>query len=998
MERVRCPVLIGRADELALLQDLLRRADGRDGHAALIAGDAGIGKSRLVAELVARAAAAGAQVLSGACAEAELTISFLPFVEAISNRLALDDGVRDELGPFRHELARLVPSLSEEPPPVDPHDPAAGRLRLFDAAAALIRHLGRRSVVVLVVEDLQWADPSTRELFDYLVRVARPLRLLLIGTCRLEDLPRRHPLRVLIRGWVKTQLVERIDLNPLGPSETRAMLRETVGPDRFNLEAMAAIQARSEGNPLVLEELLKAAEDGGWEGGEAILPRTLREGVLERVERLLDEEAEVLRAAAVLGLRFSLDVLSAVCRPAAVGHALDVAVAAQLVDELDGDLGLYQFRHALTRDAVYEDLIAPRRRALHAAAAAALAAIPGVPAADLCRHLVAAHDWQAAAPLFIRAAEEAEAAYSHEDAAAIYTLALKHLEGERLQAELECRLGRSHLHLGEVIEARRHLEAGIRRLDRIGESRLAAGFRVALAVACWQGARLDLARAELEMARRVLEAEGPSEDLAMVHVRLAGVNLVELEGEAAIESATRAAEIATAAAATPARIWAYGQLGAALASTGSLTDGLEYLDQSYREARAAGLHLIAADALYQGLLWRLIDLRPGEAMMRVEVLRSLSAGNWTRREADIAEAMTFWWGFGQPLRAVELLEPVVAAYTEAAEHTWIAWAQINLAAASAQLGRFPAARRLLEGRGGRSEPHLWMFNAWNVMRIGLDSGDLEFALSAGPALLASLPLAAPLRRILLDVAVEALVTAQHLAEAHRIAHDALPAIGESPLVDRVRARLALASGDRTAAVAAFGEAASGFAARGIRHEEARTRIALAGALEQTGQRAAAIAELRSALGSARARGALHEERLAHAALGALGALPHPSVDQIKGALEALLHSPSLLSTSPLVELACLGPAPDGRAERLTLLLRDLVADLATSSDHAEKEAGRVLSAYYFERLGSHERVAERLHLSMPTYYRRLRDVGHRRIAELLAQREALAIESRLGGI
>ena len=132
-QSVLCPVLIGRAVEFALLEEQLRQATEGTGRAVLVTGDAGIGKSRLVAELVTRAGAGGAQVLTGACAEGELTASFLPFVEAIGNHLALPDPGRGELGAFRQELARLMPSIAAEAPPVDPSDPAEGRLRLFDA-------------------------------------------------------------------------------------------------------------------------------------------------------------------------------------------------------------------------------------------------------------------------------------------------------------------------------------------------------------------------------------------------------------------------------------------------------------------------------------------------------------------------------------------------------------------------------------------------------------------------------------------------------------------------------------------------------------------------------------------------------------------------------------------------------------------------------------------------------------------------------------------------
>jgi tetratricopeptide (TPR) repeat protein len=942
-----------------------------------------------VAELVTKAEAGGAQVLTGACAEGELTASFLPFVEAIGNHLAVPDPAWGELGSFRNELARLLPSIAAEAPPVDPSDPAEGRLRLFDAVLALFRQLARRSPVVLVIEDLQWADPSTRELFDYLARMERPIRLLLAGTCRTEDLTRGHPLRPLIRRWEKMGLVETIALQPLDAAETRAMVRATVGGERFAAPAMEALLARSEGNPYVVEEMLKAASDSGWDGtAPGNLPKTISDGVLDRVDRLLEGQAEILRAAAVLGHRFRYDVLARMTDAGVeeLGGALAAAVLAQLVEEIDAEAGLYRFRHALTRDAVYEDL-GPRRRPLHAAAALALGVLPGTPAVELCRHFLAARDFASAAPLFLRAAEEAEAAYSYEDAAEIYAKALDHTEGEQAQGEIECRLGTSRLRHGEVTEARRRLDSGIRHLEAAGHGRRAAHFRVELAVACWQGSRLDLARGELERARSVLQPDGASEDLAMVHVRLAGLNMVELEGEAAVASATLAAKMAGEVGADAPRIWSYGYLGVGLAYLGKLPEGLEYLDQSFHEALTKGLFLIAADALYQGVLWRLIDLRPAEAMDRVHVLRSLNAGNWSRREADIAEAMTYWWGFGEPRPALELLEHAIEPYQRGAENTWIAWAEINLAAVNGQLGRHAVARRLLEGQGGREEPHLRALNAWTVMRVGIDGGDLEYALSVGPAVLAALAIAAPIRRILLDVGVEVLVAAGHLGEARRIAETGLPGLGGGPLVDRVRGRIALVAGDAALAARCFRAAVDGFRGRGIRHEEARTRLLLGEALGLAGDDVSAIAEFRTALASAQERGAAHEEALGRRALRDAGIVTDPTVEQVKAALEEI-HETDRPLRSPLLELACLGPG-GSRADLLRALLRTLVGELAASPQYAGKEAARVLDSYYFERGGSHERVAERLHMTMPTYYRRLRG-GHLRLAELLREREEAA--------
>ena len=138
-------MLVGRGPELALLGERARKAAEGEGGAVLITGDAGIGKTRLVAELAKQVASGGGQVLTGVCAEGEPSLPFLPFVEAIGNHLARPDPSRGQLGSYRHELARLLPSLDAEAPPLDPSDPATGRLRLFDAVLSLFRQLGGRS-------------------------------------------------------------------------------------------------------------------------------------------------------------------------------------------------------------------------------------------------------------------------------------------------------------------------------------------------------------------------------------------------------------------------------------------------------------------------------------------------------------------------------------------------------------------------------------------------------------------------------------------------------------------------------------------------------------------------------------------------------------------------------------------------------------------------------------------------------------------------------------
>ena len=184
MERVVCPVLIGREGELSELEDALLAANRGDGQIVLLAGEAGVGKSRLASEVERRARKIGMTVLSGGCSEAELALPYLPFLEALGNYLTTVDldQVRKELGSLRRELAHLFPQLEPEAESRETGDPTQAKLRLFEAILALLRIAGQQTGLLLILEDLHWSDASTRELLDYLTRRLRGTRIMLLGT------------------------------------------------------------------------------------------------------------------------------------------------------------------------------------------------------------------------------------------------------------------------------------------------------------------------------------------------------------------------------------------------------------------------------------------------------------------------------------------------------------------------------------------------------------------------------------------------------------------------------------------------------------------------------------------------------------------------------------------------------------------------------------------------------------------------------------------------
>ncbi|HLQ61170.1 MAG TPA: AAA family ATPase, partial [Candidatus Acidoferrales bacterium] len=379
---MRCPVLVGRRSELDLLERALSEARRGHGSTVLIAGDAGIGKTRLSAELQASAQAQGAVTLWGGCSEADLSLPYLPIVEAVGNHLAQAgfDTISQRLGPAGRELGALFPQFGAGGPEVT--EASQARLRLFDAVLQLLVLVAGQSGLLLVVEDFHWADVSTRELIDFLARRVRSCRMLMLVTYRSDEMHRRHPLLPLLQGWRRSGLATGVDLAPLPPDAVATMVKETLGAREVRDETRDFLYQRSEGNPFVVEELVKAALDRGdfyrtaegWsrrELSEIRLPETVRDSVLLRVERLDPSTVELVRAAAVLGTSFNHRHLAAMSGldTAGLRAAVEQCFREQLLEDDPHEQDRFRFRHALTREAVYDDLIAPERERLHERAA-----------------------------------------------------------------------------------------------------------------------------------------------------------------------------------------------------------------------------------------------------------------------------------------------------------------------------------------------------------------------------------------------------------------------------------------------------------------------------------------------------------------------------------------------------------------------------------------------------------------------------------------------------
>ena len=530
-----CPVVIGRDAELGRLAELLELAATGRGQTLLVAGEAGVGKSAFVREGQTRAIARGVRALSGAALESDRGLPYGPFIAAVrSGFRGLD---RAQLGRFLHDvapdLAQLFPELrsarSAAAPTMERHH------RLAVAFQSLFSGFAREAPLLVVVEDLHWSDESSLALFDYLARELGGERVLLLGTYRNDELHRRHPLVRVLASLQRQRLVEELGLRRLSADEIGSLIHATFA--RFDEQARVApdlrraIFTRCEGNPFFAEELLKAlkesgaishTEGGGWLSrpvADIRIPASIRDAVNARVECLAPEAQQTLAAAAAIGTQFRFEVLASVRGIAAselLGNLREL-VEQQLVTEMAGEDDTYGFRHALTREVVYDGLLKPERRLLHQSIAAVLSARSSVEPSVLAEHFIAAGDAKAAVPHLLEAARRAAGADAPRESA---------LHGERA------------------------LEIGVAQTELASAYE---GLAQAYLLFDWDRARKAAERA-LELYRGAADSRGASRMLVLIsrHLLLAGdldrATAIAREGIAVVDGKPETVELGRALA------------------------------------------------------------------------------------------------------------------------------------------------------------------------------------------------------------------------------------------------------------------------------------------------------------------------------------------------------------------------------------------------------------------------------------------------------------------
>ena len=428
--RVSSPTFVGRVEELRALEAAWVRAANAEPAVVLLGGEAGVGKTRLVAELEGRCANDDVRVLGGGCVPVGSgALPYSPIVQALRALLADlgADRLRELAGPAWPELARLLPALGDPDGTGGTGPPEQYvQARLFEVLLGLLGRLGEQAPLVLVVEDVHWADHSTRDLLAFLVRNLRRERILLVVTYRSDESGQAR-LGPYLAELDRVGRVERIDLPRFQRSEVVAQLTGILGAAPAS-HLVDAVFARSEGNPFFTEELLEAARAGSDE-----LPATLRDLLRGRVLGLPEPTRQVLRVAAVAGRQVPHRLLATVSAldDHELAAALRPAVDRQLLVTPSGEDG-YQFRHALLQEVLYASLLPGERSGLHAGYARALTqqpeladGSPAVAAAELAAHWDAAGDPAQALPAAVQAGLAAERAHAVPEAYRHYDRALR---------------------------------------------------------------------------------------------------------------------------------------------------------------------------------------------------------------------------------------------------------------------------------------------------------------------------------------------------------------------------------------------------------------------------------------------------------------------------------------------------------------------------------------------------------------------------------------------
>jgi class 3 adenylate cyclase/tRNA A-37 threonylcarbamoyl transferase component Bud32 len=572
-------VFVGREKEVERLRAAFEGTLAGRGRLVMLVGEPGIGKTRTAQELVTYARLRGARVLIGRAHEAEGAPAYWPWVQVA--REYIQDRDPDELaadmGPGAADIGQIVDEVRGMIPE-GISDPSAGeseqaRFRLFDSIATFLRNASRRDPLVIVLDDLHWADTPSLLLLEFLARSLAGSRIMVLGTYRDVELSRRHPLSGVLAELARESLADRVALRGLTKADVARFMEATARirpPERL----VRVVHEETEGNPFFVSEIVTLlASEGRFEPDADLhdvlvtIPQGVREAVGRRLDRLSDQCNYVLSAASVVGREFGVDVLDpVVCGevtdqfPEKVHdlsrerllEVLDEAVAARVIHP--AGVGRYSFSHALVREALYEELSVPRRVRLHRRVGETLEGLHAPdgerPLDELAHHFLESQELDKAVDYSIAAAGRATSMMAYEEGAQLYERALQALElrggvSGRKRAKLLLALGDAQMRAGEGARSKDTFFRAADAARAAGETDLLAAAALGAAEKAEIGA---IERDLIALVEEALDACGDEPSAQRAELLASLVNAIYFDDRDRTEAVSReAVEMARAA-------------------------------------------------------------------------------------------------------------------------------------------------------------------------------------------------------------------------------------------------------------------------------------------------------------------------------------------------------------------------------------------------------------------------------------------------------------------
>lgn len=649
--------LVGREPELARVLSIAEAVASSIGRLVVLAGEPGVGKTRLAQEVTLHVRNAGFTIAAGRCYEPQQAVPFYPFVDALASAYAAAPPALQTQVPVRWpDLARLLPLLGLPP---TAHAGPQDQQRLYWEITGFLQALADESPLALLVDDLHWADSASLDLLLHLARHTGSNRVLLIGTYRDVEINRQHPLEGALRDLQREDLVERIPVRRLQESNTAALMAATMGEEHVSEEFASLVYRRTEGNPFFIQQVMRMLVERGdvyHEGEhwarkavqEIDVPESIRSVVGQRLSRLTTETQELLREASVLGQAFSFDDLEAMTTwtEQAVEHALEEAARVGLLREIDRDH--YAFDHALTQQSLYAELPTRRRRRLHLAAGEAIERTSEQKrkgrAAELAWHFLEGDEPERALRWGLAAGDGAEAVFAHSDAEFHYRTSLqlaRELGDTAREVEALENLGNVLFMLARYREELDMLLPALQIYRKAGD--LDGEMRTAAAIG-WAYFEVAQRKEGIDVLTPVLgrwESSGgqSSSAAAALHISLGNLHWADGEREQALSLFEWAADSARAAANHRLLALAESRRGVVLNEVGHHDEALE----AYNAAIALAEQIGDLDTLARSLNNR-------------SMIFGFYRNDWVRSEADMQRHIDLARKLGKPAQLAWALD------------------------------------------------------------------------------------------------------------------------------------------------------------------------------------------------------------------------------------------------------------------------------------------------------------------------------------------------------